>query len=77
MIIHPTLSLTTVIIDHYVFAAAPGGDLDPHFMISNHNNEHFCFDYVGKDKDIITLVDDQPSGRVALTMLEKLKILSH
>ena len=65
MILHPhPLLLTPLTIDHCLFAAAPGGDLDPHFMISNHNNEHFCFDYVGQNEEIITLEEDQPSGRV-------------
>ena len=60
---HP-FSFRYVTIDPCLFPAAPGGDLDPHFMISNHNNEHFCFDYVGQNEEIITLVEDQPSGRV-------------
>ena len=44
--------------------AAPGSSvLDPHFMITNpKTGEKFCFDYGGKERDVLNLVHDEKAG---------------
>ena len=43
---------------------APGSSvLDPHFMITNpKTGERFCFDYGGKERDVLNLVHDDKTG---------------
>ena len=49
---------------YYIWFAAPGSSvLDPHFMITNpKTRERFCFDYGGKEHDVLNLVHDEKAG---------------
>ena len=56
-----------LIINFYVITngfAAPGSSvLDPHFMITNpKTGERFCFDYGGKERDVLNLANDEKTG---------------
>ena len=53
-----------IIICYKIRFVAPGSSvLDPHFMITNpKTGERFCFDYGGKERDVLNLVHDEVAG---------------